>query len=97
MKIFIGAAPNKKNYARALAGALLLCAMPAWAATPVEVAKLLADDGAANDFFGFSVALSGGTALIGAMRDDDDVKGVDSGSAYVFTRSGTSWSQQAKL
>jgi hypothetical protein len=71
--------------------------MSAWSVTPVEVAKLLADDGATNDFFGFSVALSGDTAVIGALRDDNDVNGVDSGSAYVFTRAGANWSQQAKL
>ncbi|MCG7850747.1 MAG: FG-GAP repeat protein [ANME-2 cluster archaeon] len=35
------------------------------------------------------------TALIGAPDDDD--KGYRSGSAYVFTRSGTAWTQQAKL
>ena len=43
------------------------------------------------------VALEGDTALISARRDDDDIMGVDAGSAYVFTRSGTSWQQQAKL
>ncbi len=54
--------------------------------------KLLASDGTEYDEFGFSVSLSGNTALIGAVRDDDF-----KGSAYVFTRSGTTWSQQAKL
>ena len=97
MKTVIGVHPNRNRYTLASAGVLLLIAMPGWAVTPVEVAKLVADDGATNDFFGFSVALSGDTAVIGAFRDSDDVKGVDSGSAYVFTRSGTSWSQQAKL
>jgi len=61
-----------------------------------EVAKLLASDGAAYDYFGISVALSNDTALIGAFWDDD--LGMDSGSAYVFTRDVTgTWSQQAKL
>jgi hypothetical protein len=41
------------------------------------------------------VAISGDTVVVGA-RDDDD-GGTDSGSAYVFVRSGTSWSQQQKL
>jgi hypothetical protein len=58
-------------------------------------AKLIASDGAASDCFGYSVALSGDTALLGAYGDDD--KGSNSGSAYVFTRSGASWTQQAKL
>ena len=60
-----------------------------------QEAKLLASDGEAGDHFGQSVSLSGGNALIGAYYDDD--KGVDSGSAYVFTRYGTTWTQEAKL
>ncbi len=61
-----------------------------------QQAKLTAgSDAAANDRFGYSVAVSGDTAVVGAHRDDDG--GTDSGSAYVFVRSGGSWSQQAKL
>ncbi len=60
-----------------------------------QEAKLLASDGAATDFFGRYVAISGETALVGAMRDDD--LGNSSGSAYVFVRNGTAWSQEAKL
>jgi hypothetical protein len=63
--------------------------------TWTQQAKLLASDGAAGDQFGWSVSLSGNTALIGASWDDDN--GVSSGSAYVFTRTGTTWTQQAKL
>jgi len=57
--------------------------------------KLLASDGQADDSFGSCVSLEGDTALVGAGWDDDN--GVDSGSAYVFTRTGTIWTQQAKL
>jgi carbonic anhydrase/acetyltransferase-like protein (isoleucine patch superfamily) len=39
--------------------------------------------------------VDGDTAVIGARNDDD--KGANSGSAYVFVRSGSSWAQQAKL
>ena len=60
-----------------------------------QQAKLIADDGAAFDDFGFSVAISGDTVVVGAPLDDD--LGSSSGSAYVFVRSGDSWSQQAKL
>jgi len=63
--------------------------------TWTQQAKLLAGDGATNDYFGNSVSLSGDTALIGAENDDDN--GVDSGSAYMFTRTGTTWTQQQKL
>jgi len=58
--------------------------------------RLTAADGAASDYFGYSVALSGNTALVGAIFDDINANN-DQGSAYVFTRSGTSWSQQKKL
>jgi len=60
-----------------------------------EQAKLLASDGAADDMFGYSVSIDGDYAIIGARWDDDN--GVDSGSAYVFIRSGTAWTEQAKL
>jgi hypothetical protein len=63
--------------------------------TWTEQQKLLASDGAAVDWFGFSIALDGNTALFAACLDDD--KGTDSGSAYVFTRTGTIWTQQQKL
>jgi hypothetical protein len=60
-----------------------------------EQAKLVAADGAAGDQFGYSIHLSGDTAVIGANCDDDN--GFDSGSAYIFTRDDTTWTQQAKL
>ena len=60
-----------------------------------EQAKLVPADGETNDFFGISVSVSGDTAIIGAYRDDE--KGIYSGSAYVFTRNGEIWSQQAKI
>ena len=60
-----------------------------------EQAKLTASDAGAIDYFGVSVALSGDTAVVGASGHDDD--GSRTGSAYVFVRNGTSWSEQAKL
>ena len=51
-----------------------------------QVAKLTAGDGAASDYFGNSVSIDGDTMVIAAHSDDDDVKGDNSGSAYVFTR-----------
>jgi hypothetical protein len=47
-----------------------------------QVAKLIAADGAAGDFFGFSVAISGNTAIVGAYQKND--VGLNSGSAYLF-------------
>lgn len=61
------------------------------------VGFLTADDGAAGDLFGNSIAISNNTAIVGAPGDDD--KGTDAGAAYVFIRNPTSgqWSQQQKL
>jgi hypothetical protein len=61
-----------------------------------QQAHLTADDGAALDDFGWSVALFGDTALVGAWLDAIG-ENLNQGSAYVFVRSGTNWSQQAKL
>lgn len=60
----------------------------------VEQSKLVASDGAAGDSFGYSVSISndGNTAVIGAYQDDTTL-----GSAYVFVRTGSTWTQQAKL
>ena len=44
--------------------------------------KLTANDGAALDYFGSSVAVYEGTVVVGAYLDDD--KGDDSGSVYVY-------------
>jgi len=63
--------------------------------TWTQEAKLLASDGAYTDCFGCSVSIDGDYALIGAIGDDDN--GASSGSAYVFKRTGTSWSEEAKL
>lgn len=62
----------------------------------VQQAKLVAGDAAFEDQFGFAVSLEGDTALIGAPGDDHS-GAVDCGSAYVFSRAGTSWAQQAKI
>ncbi|MCK9516969.1 MAG: FG-GAP repeat protein [Ottowia sp.] len=65
--------------------------------TWTEQAKLTASDGVAGDQFGVGLALSanGNTAAIGSQYDDTGA--LDLGSVYVFTRSGITWTQQAKL
>ncbi len=63
-----------------------------------QQAKLLASDGATSDLFGWSVAVSGETAVIGAINNDSNGNGVPSGAAYVFNRdSSNNWNQQIKL
>ncbi len=58
--------------------------------------QLTASDGAANDFFGQSVAINGDTVVVGAARDDVGAHNTQ-GSAYVFERSGMTWTQQQQL
>jgi hypothetical protein len=60
-----------------------------------QQAKLTADDATVDGSFGGSVAISSDSVIIGAEGDDDG--GSNSGSSYIFTRSGSTWSQQAKL
>ena len=60
-----------------------------------------------SDSFGRSVAIAGDTLVIGASSEDSKATGVDgdqsdnstenTGAVYVFTRSGSTWSQQAYL
>jgi hypothetical protein len=72
-----------------------------------QQAYLKASNTQAQDQFGWSVAVSGDTLVIGAVGESSNATGVNgnqadnsagfAGAAYVFTRSGTTWSQQAYL
>jgi len=57
--------------------------------------KLTPSDPEPGDSFGSSVSISGYYAIVGAHGDDDN--GGNSGSAYIFKRSGVDWIKQAKL
>lgn len=63
-----------------------------------ESSTVQASDLAASDNFGSAVAISGNTAVVGALNDDN-ARGLNAGAAYVFTRAsvGSPWTQQAKL
>lgn len=62
-----------------------------WSGILTPTSKLIASDGAANDFFGTSVGLSNDTVIVGA--DSDNIGGnADRGSAYVFVKPGSGWS-----
>ena len=63
------------------------CSLENW----IEIQKLLASDGESGELFGWSVSISGDYAIIGAYADDPG------GSAYVFKRSGTNWTEEDKL
>jgi len=60
-----------------------------------EEAVLQASDGGFGDRFGWSVGASGGTALVGARQGFFGNNGP--GAAYVYVQSGSSWSEQQKL
>ena len=72
-----------------------------------QEAYLKASNTDPGDYFGYSVAVSGDTAVVGAYREASNATGVDgdqgdnsaylAGSAYVFARDGTDWSQQSYL
>ena len=71
-----------------------------------QQAYLKASNAGAGDEFGRAVALSGDTLVVGAAFEDGDVtstaaspndNAASAGAIYVFTRSGSSWSQQAYL
>ncbi|MDK1286780.1 hypothetical protein [Pseudoalteromonas umbrosa] len=58
--------------------------------------KLLPHDGKAEDSFGFSVAVDGTTALVGAFKADTKTI-QNAGAAYVYALGSNGWYQQAKL
>ena len=70
-------------------------------------ATLSAPSGDSGDYFGYAVAVSGDTVVVGAQNEDSCATGIggnaadnscaNAGAAYVFVRSGTSWSFQAYL
>ena len=86
------AAPDVSNTAQA-AGAVYLVTSDSLV---YAEEKITAPDGEAGDRFAYSVAIWGDTALVGAFADDVGTND-DQGSAYVFVRSGTTWTQQAYL
>ncbi|MBN2011567.1 T9SS type A sorting domain-containing protein [candidate division KSB1 bacterium] len=63
--------------------------------TWTENAKLVAPDGAAGDYFGYDVDISGDYMVVGSCWDDD--LGENSGSVYIYKRSGSTWSMQKKI
>jgi len=62
-------------------------------ATWKQVAELKGSDTVANDEFGWSVAISGTTAVVGAHGHNPN----GAGRAYVFAKTGATWNQVAEL
>lgn len=82
-------------------------ASPAKSPPIAQQAYIKSSNSEADDRFGWSVAVSGDTVVIGAPEEDSGAVGVNgnatdnsapaSGAAYVFVHSGTNWIQQAYL
>ena len=66
-----------------------------------QVLKAVAADRGAEDVFGWSIAISGNQAVVGAHAEDHDVNGANplnfAGSAYVFEKINGNWVQTQKL
>ena len=71
------------------------------AGTWTQVQKIVAADRGANDQFGYSVAISGDYAIVGAYGEDEDTLGVNTlywaGAAYIFKNNAGTWSQVQKI
>ena len=91
---FVAGAPNHQVGSNASQGAAYVFVQSgtSWS----QQAELTSSDGAANDEFSYSVAISGGTAVVGAPQHTVS-SNQQQGAAYLFTQSGTSWSQQMEL
>ncbi len=71
------------------------------AGTWSQIKKLVASDRADEDFFGFSVAISGDYAIVGAYQEDENTGGTDTkanaGAAYIFGNNSDTWTQVQKI
>ena len=67
----------------------------------VQQQKIVASDRGAGDRFGYAVSINGDYAIVAAFTEDHDANGANAlsnaGSAYIFKRSGTTWTQETKL
>ena len=94
-----GSDPNNNSASNAGAAYVFTRSGTEWR----EQAYLKASNAEASDQFGRSVAIDGDTIVVGAVgeesdgSDPSDNSAKSAGTAYVFTRSGTEWSEQAYL
>ncbi len=82
-------------WSRSLMLIAAMCGLADHARAAVFQSKLTASDGDPGDQFGYAVAIVGNRLVIGAPYDDDTA--TNSGAVYVFERSGSTWTQMAKL
>ena len=92
-RVVVGAHGQDGGLVNAGAAYIFLRTDSSW----TQEAKLLATDRADDDWFGYSVSISsdGSRVVIGALFQDGGVS--NTGAAYIFLRSDTTWAQEAKL
>ena len=94
---------NQSDNSKSAAGAVYVFVRSG--TTWSQQAYVKASNTGADDKFGYAIAVSGDTVVAGALGEDSNATGIDgnesdnsafsAGAAYVFVRSGTTWSQQA--
>ena len=90
--IVVGAPENNELAPNAGSAYVFLRSGPSWS----EQAKLTASDGSDGDKFGTSVCILDSIVAIGALLGDYP-GGYNKGTAYTFTRSGTTWTEQEEI
>jgi len=89
--IVVGAHFNGANGLRAGAAYVFVRNGTTWS----QQTRLGPSDPGSEEQFGSAVAIDGNTVAVGALGDSTVFAGT--GAVYVFERSGTTWTQQAKL
>ncbi len=90
--VVVGAYHN--NHAASDSGIAYLFTYDSTSRTYIQSARLTASDAGADDYFGYSVAISGDTVVVGAYGDIDN--GLVTGSAYVFVKPEGGWSSKTE-
>ena len=65
--------------------------------TWTQQAKITASDAQVDDYFGSSVSINSDATYAISSASSEDTGGSNAGAAYVFTRSGSTWTQQQKI
>ena len=92
--IVVGAPEDDETNSRSGAAYIYEKPLNGWVNTAQENAKLKAHDTHTYDAFGYSVAISGNTVVVGADRDDDI--NTNSGAAYIYEKPLNGWTNTAQ-
>jgi alpha-tubulin suppressor-like RCC1 family protein len=77
------------------AGAVYIFKRDAVSDTWTEQQKITSNDVEADDYFGWNVSIDGDRMVVGA--NNEDTRGSNAGAAYIFERSGSTWSEVKKI